>query len=231
MNVPREIKLASTSRFPRTIHKFVLELVEKLGSGTTPVWVPVRPGKGALPSECFFNVPKHIEKNGGGIRYGWTIWQCANLFIEGELHAVWVSPGGELIDVTPKDDGETRILFVPDDRQKFEGRRVLNFYHAITDRPEVHALFASINAQRDFMNENMVEDDPHKFKGTPEDMQRFESETARITIEMAKYVLPANASCPCESGRHFGNCCGKLSPVNSLLSPARRNWRVGNRET
>src|SRR5688572_11887872 len=114
MNVPREIKLVSKVRAPRWGHRFVFLLARKIGAESDPVWVPVRPENGALPNECFYNLPDHIKKHSGSTQYGWTIWQCANLFVEGEFHAVWVSPKGEWIDITPKADGETRILFVPD---------------------------------------------------------------------------------------------------------------------
>jgi len=210
MILPREIKLASKVRTPRTIHKFVLELVEKIGSGFSPIWVQVRPAKGALPGECFFNVPEQIKIKGGGIRYGWTVWQCANLFIEGEFHAVWVSPQGDLFDPTPKDDGETRILFVPDDRQTWQGIRVPNIHHALVDGPEVRDFLKTVIEQMEFLKRNAVPNSPNEIYDPHGDWQRLETEKGRLTVGMSKYVAASNASCFCESGRHFGNCCGKL---------------------
>src|ERR1043165_7204053 len=99
MNAPREIKFISTVRVPQSLNKFVLLLAKKIGAGTSPVWVPVRPAKGALPNECFFNVPNYIKEHGGSFQYGWTVRQNRNIFIEGEFHMVWKSPSGELIDV------------------------------------------------------------------------------------------------------------------------------------
>lgn len=45
---------------------------------------------------------------------GWIIWEDPGLLVEAEFHVVWADPGGNLVDVTPKPDGEQRILFVRD---------------------------------------------------------------------------------------------------------------------
>jgi hypothetical protein len=210
MMLPRELKLVSKVRPPRSLHKFVEEIVKKLEAEPKPVWVPVKPANGALPNECFYNVEAQIRKRSGRIQYGWTIWQCANLFVEGEFHAVWVTPRGELIDVTPKPDGETRILFVSDNKRVYENSRVNNIRLAIIDRPEVHQFLQVANEQIEFIKNNSVPGEPHKFTALPGEFERFEMEKARLSVEMAKHVPSPTVSCPCESGRHFGNCCGKF---------------------
>lgn len=39
----------------------------------------------------------------------------ARVFLNAEFHAVWVLPDNELIDITSKPEGETRITFVSDE--------------------------------------------------------------------------------------------------------------------
>lgn len=68
---------------------------------------------------CFFNVWVQINFKGGGFQHGWLIAQdTAKDFIEAQFHAVWVDPNGDYIDVTPRTDGQKRVMFIPDfDRQ------------------------------------------------------------------------------------------------------------------
>ena len=49
---------------------------------------------------------------GGGSTAGWC-GECA-LFAELEFHCVWQAPDGTLHDITPRQDGEPLILFMPD---------------------------------------------------------------------------------------------------------------------
>jgi hypothetical protein len=213
MTLPREIQLVSKVRPPRSIHKFVLQLAEYIGAGKTPVWVPVRPAKGAIPHECFFNVPEYVKRHGGEVQYGWTVWQCANLFIEGEFHSVWKSPNGELVDPTPKTDGENRILFIPDGRHVWNEVRVDNRRLALLDRPEIHDFIKLCMEETDFVNEYMKSkkiEPGQQYEAPPGYHERFEMGKGQLSLKMAGYIRPTNATCPCDSGRHFCNCCGKL---------------------
>ena len=70
----------------------------------------------------------------------WSIWQFSSFLIEGEFHAVWWSPQGELIDVSMKADGETEILIVRDGARKYQGRRLDNMRLAIGKNPAVYEL-------------------------------------------------------------------------------------------
>lgn len=208
MSMPREIKLASEVRPPRAVHKFVLELINRIGAEPQAVWVPVTPAKEALPGYCFYNVASHVKKHSGKIQYGWAIWQCANLFIEGEFHAVWVSPKSEIVDITPSK--WSRTLFVPDNGRVWEERRVENIRLGILDRPEIHEYFKVASEHVEFLRVHSVPSDPQRIDASPEEHSAFVRRKARLQMEMAKYIPPVSAICPCESGRHFGNCCGKF---------------------
>lgn len=72
-------------------------------------FVEVRPAPGAELGMCQRNVTEHIKRNGGTLVHVWAIWKNA-LFLMGEFHAVWRSPAGTLVDVTPTAEGETRVL-------------------------------------------------------------------------------------------------------------------------
>jgi hypothetical protein len=85
----------------------------KLGQ-EPPRYVPVVKDAMGLYGWCNDGVSEKIKTDGGDIGFGWTIWEWPGILLTSEFHAVWVSPMGELIDITPKPHGETRIVFVPD---------------------------------------------------------------------------------------------------------------------
>lgn len=121
------MKLVSTT--PRRVNRNVLGLRRKLGLTAKPVYVPVTDTESFLPNHCFPNVQQKIKMDGGAIQHGWTIWECRQRYVEGEFHAVWISPDGQLKDITPKIDGERHILFIPDPVRVYEGKRVSNVMH------------------------------------------------------------------------------------------------------
>lgn len=67
------------------------------------------------PQNCFFNVWVQMIYAGGDKQHGWLIAQDSTKdFIEAQFHAVWVDPKGDLVDITPRPDGEKRVMFIPD---------------------------------------------------------------------------------------------------------------------
>ena len=81
-----------------------------------PVLLPFREVRQAyLPRHCHTNVKHYVAKRGGQALGGWIVWENPG-WAELEAHAVWVNPKGDLVDVTPRPDGEELILFLPDPR-------------------------------------------------------------------------------------------------------------------
>lgn len=67
---------------------------------------------------CLDNCEAEQIKTNCETVYGWIIWQDKKRrFIEAELHAV-VKKDGKLVDITPRVDGEIKILFVKDSERK-----------------------------------------------------------------------------------------------------------------
>jgi hypothetical protein len=90
-----------------------LEAFVKASSAETAVFVPVVPSAGAEPGWCYRNVARAVAAGGGTPVHGWTIW-TSDLFATAEFHVVLRKDDGEMIDVTPKRDGERAILFAVD---------------------------------------------------------------------------------------------------------------------
>jgi hypothetical protein len=112
------IPAAMAAALRETTPADVSPLLESFAVGLTdetPVRVPVRPVAGAASGWCHRNVAHAVAAQGGRAVFGWTIW-CCSLFATAEFHAVHVTAEGNLVDVTPKTDGETEILFAPDYR-------------------------------------------------------------------------------------------------------------------
>lgn len=128
---------------PSRITADVRRLCRRLGSVSEPVFVDVSASRATSQEDfddCFHDVQREVEKSGGNIQYGWTIWEWPGIFIEAEFHAVWRRTDGELLDVTPKKDGEERILFVPDLVRVFSGKQIDNVRVAIGRDPRIKQL-------------------------------------------------------------------------------------------
>ncbi|HVU25768.1 MAG TPA: hypothetical protein VHE13_16680 [Opitutus sp.] len=136
--------MASNLTTPKTIHEGVIRLCAKIGATQAPVFIPAaKPESGFLPLYCFENSQAKVETSGGSVVLGWTLWEFPRVMIEGEFHAVWRSPDGVLVDVTPRPDGEERILFVPDVSRRYEGLRVDNIRMALSPDPAILELIAA----------------------------------------------------------------------------------------
>jgi hypothetical protein len=110
-------------------------------AGHQPVYVPVRPAAHAQLLACFPNVDRQVQLNGGQAVTGRLAWTDPEVrYLNFEAHAVWRTPAGDLVDVTPKADGEERVLFAPDPRVAYRGRLIPSQYLPLVDDPEVHAF-------------------------------------------------------------------------------------------
>jgi hypothetical protein len=82
--------------------------------GKKPVFVKVSSETNARSQDCFFNVKDRIQRDGGKLISGWMIWLWPKVLIEAEYHGIWETTSGRWIDITPKTDGEKKILFLED---------------------------------------------------------------------------------------------------------------------
>ncbi|MCF8461411.1 MAG: hypothetical protein K9G46_11865 [Flavobacteriales bacterium] len=97
------------------------------------VYVDIIPYREAILGECFLNVLRKIEQAKGEAIYGWQFCEYTYM-IEAEFHAIWKSPEGNLIDITPSaDPTTTKTLFGIDQNKKYDGSRTDNFRLNTTD--------------------------------------------------------------------------------------------------
>lgn len=112
-------------RTPKKIDKRINELLERLSIAGIPIYVDIRPDDESNVQDCFENVRRKVIQDQGTMLLGWQIWELP-FMIEAEFHAIWKSPTGELIDITPKPIIENQILFIADPNAKYEERQIDN---------------------------------------------------------------------------------------------------------
>jgi len=196
---------------PRVVHRFVIELCDKISPGSRPLRIPVQPICSALLGECFPNVRQKIKNEGGGIQHGWAIAERAGLFIEAEFHGVWIGPSRALIDVTPKRNGETATLFLPDPNEVFDKNalhRRANVQVAEYDHPAVHKYLSHAAALRQYEEDCT---NPHNPREMIIDRKIHRWMFAKLVALEFRMLLAAsgrNALCHCGSGQKFKGCCG-----------------------
>lgn len=104
---------ASDETTPSSISETVQAFSKRLGG--IPQFVPVKEDQYGLFGWCSDGVVEKAKRDGGTIRFGWVIWEWPDIFLTAEFHAVWVSQDGNLVDITPKPQGERQIVFVGDE--------------------------------------------------------------------------------------------------------------------
>jgi SEC-C motif len=197
---------------PKLIHRHVRDLCEKIVPGGTPVWVSVEVMPGAQVNECFPNVQRKIATHGGSIQHGWTIWERPGLFIEGEFHGVWVSPEGTFIDVSPKVDGETEILFLPDPVETFDEQNPVrrdNIRLVEYDHPVVHEFLDHFAKIRKYEQSCTDPANPRQFKIDRHIYEPMLYRQAMLEQQMVSLPPGRNAPCRCGSAKKYKKCCGK----------------------
>jgi hypothetical protein len=112
-----------------------------------PEFVPVVPARHSRFDNCPFEVQLAIQQLGGSAQFGWKIWLWPSVLFEAIPHCVWRMPSGTLKDVTPNQDQELRILFVPDDSVYFDEYPQLPERFAINQSLAVQCYLAAADAE------------------------------------------------------------------------------------
>ena len=177
-----------------------------------PIYVDVHPLQGAPSKECFPIVEQYIQANGGSSAIGWSLWELPELFIEAEFHAVWKSPEGALVDISPKTEPTKRILFLPDPSRVYEGRQVNNFRMALRQDPVVIGFLRKCDEEYEFLNRG-ERAEQHRLSLESADIieyQRIQITKEEFWLQMLS-LLPAAgpySPCLCGSGRKIKWCHG-----------------------
>lgn len=185
---------------PDKVTDKVMELCCRIVPDADPVYLPVVTQEWSLPSECFPNVQRMVQEQGGKQVNGWVVWQWVNILVEAEAHAVWENLEGQLIDITPHDNGEREILFLRDDDMVYQGNTIASIRLALTSSQLVAEFIWLMNERDRIMCET-----PGRLCSIPKPMwDRIEEIKAMFHEEVR-----GNEFCPCQSGLKYKKCCGK----------------------
>lgn len=193
---------------PNQITVKIIELCSKVVPGAVPVFVEVATQEYAIENDCFNNVNEMVHRNGGKSVPGWSVWQWDNILVEAEAHAVWRSPSGQMIDITPHINKEKRILFLPDDQVSFNGYPINSIRMQLTDSP----LIAELIQIKEWLF-SIVSTYPAYENITLEDAQAAQYRAIlyrhdEIIMALHKKT-ERNDPCPCQSGLKYKKCCGQ----------------------
>ncbi len=174
----------------------------------------IRPEPGCEPLDCFNNVRRKVEGCGGSIRYGWSIWEWPNVYIEAEHHAVYEDADGRLVDLTPPADTWTpNRTFLPDSSAVYdfdnEGVRRDNHRLALADDPQIEAFLGTARAFNREMSKIPGVGEVSVDLETARKLQAIQSENARLLYGLLMKYTPQGASCFCGSGQKFKRCHGR----------------------
>ncbi len=170
--------------------------------------MPVRPERDSVFDECFDAVAQKIRRDGGQALYGWAIW--ANpLLVEAECHAVWQSPAGNLVDVTPKRNGAAAISFLHDPTITDDGRQRNNIRVAVYERDAVVDQFISVcNELFEVQNRGERADQLGVIAIPVEEIEPVIRKHDRLATRMAERPFGPDEPCVCGSARKQKGCCG-----------------------
>lgn len=175
-----------------------------------PVIIPVATEPYCRKNECFDNVEEKVKRDGGSLEHGWQVWMWPELFIEAEFHAVWKSPDGGYLDITPKDRKRPTILFIPDNRIRYEGLPVDNKRKSISTNQLVD-LYLAIAEARFLLMRYGSKPYEANFTLSPNEADLYrelDKWRTGLTVMFGKRAS-GNRPCPCKSGRKIKSCCGK----------------------
>lgn len=203
-----------TEKMPVQITEEIERFCEEVVPGQKPVYVSVKPELNAEVNRCHVNVEHHVKAHGGTPVYGWIIWQSPAL-LHAEFHCNWQSPAGELTDITRKGDGETQILFLPDQSVKWNGRVVPSRRKARRRSPAMDR-FVAIYEQMDKIGAKYLAGQPY----SSVDQERY----LKLMMESATIALAISNSWSINTGEK-----ARLAADRKVKNKAERQRRKQQR--
>lgn len=201
---------------PNEITEELKLLLSKINSQEKPVYVICKYNNNDPKNECFPLVEAKVKAEGGERILGWQVWQ-EELIVEAEFHAVWKTPLGEFLDITPKEQHCDRILFVPDSTVIYEGKQVNNIRINITGNSLVDEFISVCDAI--FYIENK-EERALQYELILEDKEADIYEKLNSAKLMLNYMslqgFTKNTFCLCGSGKKYKSCHSKM--IKTLIS-------------
>lgn len=196
-------------KVPKKITKEIEELCHKINEDSQPIYVAVDSKVPASnETDCVENVAFKMMNDGGDFQFGWAIWEWPEVMLEAEFWVVWVNHDGQLVDVTPRGRGD-KILFIADDKTKFEGKPIDSILKPIIDHPLI-LQYIEIN-QRIWQQTDDLSAAGKSEMVICEAIKPLLDKKDALEEEIDEKLsggVGRNDLCPCGSGKKFKKCCG-----------------------
>lgn len=196
-------------RVPKKITKEIEAICDEVNSDSRPTYIPVQQKLSIdIEEDCIENVARKIITDGGSFKFGWAIWEWPQVMLEAEFWAVWVDNEGQLIDITPRGRGD-KILFITDDKTKFNGRPIDSIVKPLIDHPIV-LQYIEMNRKIWQLTDKLTAEgktDMEICEVVAPLIEQKDAMEKEIDEKLAGGV-GRNDLCPCGSGRKFKKCCG-----------------------
>ena len=128
---------------PKKINANVKAIIRELGlAKAKPRFLPYSHRDDSYRATyCFNNCEDESNKTGCEVVYGWMIWEDKkNAFIEAEYHSV-IKEDVKLIDISPRQTGDSLILFVKD-TTRLGGRKREDTWYSRTNLKMINGFVA-----------------------------------------------------------------------------------------
>ncbi len=197
------MKYATT---PQKITDKILELCNGIIPGGRPEYIKTMPGIKCKIGKQFENVLRMVKDAGGQQVNGWAIWQWNNMLIEAEPYATWKTPQGEYMDITPREMGVPRILFLPDSRVEYGTGRHRSIMRPLTDSELVEELIHIAEECDRILEPYTREEDIPVAEVGP--LLKPLNERKDEILAILNRKVGRNDACVCGSGLKYKKCCG-----------------------
>lgn len=156
---------------------------------------------------------------------GWSLWEWPGVLAEAIHHAVWQSPDGTLIDVTPTRGHYKRVLFSSDSAATFDrtlSHRRPNRMRELSNDPAVMALVAAANGLFQYLGELSQGQIEAARSGKDSTFDALSGTHLSALHQVYNARLRPTDRCICGSGRKFFRCCRVLPSAEKFVGDAQR---------
>jgi hypothetical protein len=207
---------------PTRINRRIRFLLEKMNIDAESVFVHVKPKKWASENDCFPNVSKMVNENGGDMILGWALYE-SDILVEAMYHAVYRTQNNELIDITPNICSFPRILLVKDKNSPYTGATRDNFRVNPSGNPLADDFIHIYEAE-------------HKIKNYKERAYTTKIKLTKFEFAMIQYIesikVPLelfilrkstpNSICFCGSNKKYYEC--HMKEISDLVREVNKNY-------
>jgi SEC-C motif len=212
------------SHTPSRVTQSITAACSALVPDEEPVYVPREPYSEALINKCTFNVRQYLRNNPGRMVTGWDISVWDGVLLDAIGHAV-VEHNGALVCISPSKYGDSRVLFLRDDRLSFDfddsEARMPRKQIPISKSREVARLIELEATEVAIKSKYPVGSGQIIVGGQDAiTLQQIARDKSQLMLRISLSHTDNASPCVCGSGRKFRKCC--RSQMERMVRPMLR---------